>query len=88
MGRISSLQLDLNAVLNTFPPGWEIILVWPVQCPWVVPFPTPWEEAAGEGPIWLQFHFLRLDINTAIKSNGMQIKELMASRGAWAVSLS
>lgn len=58
-----------------------------LQCPRVVPFPTPWEEAAGEGPIWLQFHFLRLDINTAIKSNGMQIKELMASCGAWAVSL-
>lgn len=83
----SSLQLDLNAVSNTFPPVPEISFILPVaECPWAVPFPTPCEDAAEEGPIWLQFHFLRLYINTAIKSNDMQIKELMASCGAWAVS--
>ena len=49
----------------------------------VVPLPTRFEGALllRKGPIWLQFHFLTLYINTAIKSNDMQIKKIMASYG-------
>lgn len=86
----SSLQLCLNAVSNTLPARWEISSNFPVaECQSVVPFPTRSEDALllRKGPIWSQFHFLMLYINTAIKSNDMQIKKIMASYGVWAVAM-
>lgn len=57
------------------------------KCQSVVAFSTQAEDALllRKGPIWLQFHFLMLSINTAIKSNDMQIKKIMALYGVWAV---
>lgn len=57
------------------------------KCQSVVPLPTRSEDALllRKGPIWLQFHFLMLYINTAIKSNDMPIKKITASYGLWAL---
>jgi len=63
--------LCLNATSSTFPKRYEMGLNSPEHRSGVVPPPTWWEGALllRKGRIWLQFHFLMLYINTAVKSN-------------------
>lgn len=63
--------LCLNATSSTFPKRYEMGLNSPEHRSGVVPPSTWWEGALllRKGRIWLQFHFLMLYINTAVKSN-------------------